>query len=112
MKKENSIEKKKFGLMGCGRVATRHSDAINTSNYAELKAVCDIDEEKAAALGKAIGVPFYSNYHEMLTENPDIAVVNIITPSGMHFEHAMDVIKIHRRKRPIQNCINNSARQG
>ena len=57
-------------------------------------------------------MPFYSNYHKMLTENPDIAVVNIITPSGMHFEHAMDVIKTHRRNVLIEKPVVMTMEQG
>ena len=42
----------KFGLVGCGRIAKRHSELLghNQIGHASLAAVCDIDEEKAKKL--------------------------------------------------------------
>ena len=34
----------------------------------------------------------FSNYHEMFTALPDIDAAAIITPSGMHLEHATDIM--------------------
>ena len=38
------------------------------------------------------GVPAYENYHDMLLKEP-IDVVSILTPSGMHPTHAMDIMQ-------------------
>lgn len=38
-------------------------------------------------------MPWYANYHEMFGCHPQIDVVTIAAPSGMHYEHAMDVIE-------------------
>jgi len=82
----------KIALIGCGRVAGHHCSSISKSDGVALAAVCDLDEERAGSYGEEHGVPFFTNYHEMLKEHPEIDIVSIITPSGMHGEHAAEVI--------------------
>ena len=82
----------RFCIIGCGRVAGNHLQAIDEIEGAELVAVCDIVGERARAYAQKYGVPSYDNYHDMLRrESAD--VVNIITPSGMHPQHVVDVIQ-------------------
>jgi UDP-N-acetyl-2-amino-2-deoxyglucuronate dehydrogenase len=86
-----------FALLGCGRIASRHIEAIQISSNANLIAVCDMDEERASLTAKLAGVPHYSNYHEMLTRHPTIHVVTILTPSGAHFEQGADIITSYQK---------------
>lgn len=58
----------------------------------DLVAVCDLMIEKANTYRDQFGTKAYDNYHRMLLENPQINTVAIITPSGMHYEHALDII--------------------
>jgi UDP-N-acetyl-2-amino-2-deoxyglucuronate dehydrogenase len=91
------METVNFAIIGCGRIAGRHIEAIAASRNGKLIAVCDTDNERAqdkSTLGK---VPYYKNYHDMLEEHPEIHVVSILTPSGAHFEHAMDVLNIYQK---------------
>lgn len=82
----------RFALIGCGRVASRHVEALEAAPDAELVAVCDMIQERAVERSEQGRVPYYLNYHEMIVAHPEIEVVSIITPSGSHFEHAEDVI--------------------
>lgn len=82
----------KVALIGCGRVAGHHLRSIAKVDGGEIVAVCDLDEGKAKAYGAEYGIPSFTNYHAMLGSMPEIDVVAIITPSGMHFEHGMDVL--------------------
>jgi len=86
----------KFALIGCGRIAQWHADAIRQIKDARLVAVCDLVEEKAETIAKKHGVKHYTNYHDMLYKE-DINVVNIITPSGMHAEHAIDIMNTYKK---------------
>jgi UDP-N-acetyl-2-amino-2-deoxyglucuronate dehydrogenase len=86
-----------FALIGCGRIASRHIEAIQASTNAKLIAVCDMEEARARATGQLAEVPHYNNYHEMLTEHPNIHVVTILTPSGSHFEHGADIIQQYQK---------------
>jgi predicted dehydrogenase len=87
----------RVALIGCGRVAGHHLRSIAKVDGGEIVAVCDLMEEKAAAYGKEYGIPHFTNYHEMLTKVQGIDVVAIITPSGMHFEHGMEVMQRYRK---------------
>jgi UDP-N-acetyl-2-amino-2-deoxyglucuronate dehydrogenase len=63
----------------------------------ELIAVCDLVAEKAHAYRDQFGARSYENYHRMLSENPEIDTVAIVTPSGMHYEHALDIISRYKK---------------
>jgi UDP-N-acetyl-2-amino-2-deoxyglucuronate dehydrogenase len=87
----------KVGIIGCGRVSGHHCRSIVATEGAELVAVCDMISEKANLYRDQFGAKAYTNYHRMLIENPQIDAVAIITPSGMHFEHALDIISRYRK---------------
>jgi UDP-N-acetyl-2-amino-2-deoxyglucuronate dehydrogenase len=83
-----------FGIMGCGRVSSKHLDALSDNiEGASLAAVCDIDPEKAKKSGETYKVPHYTSANEMLEKHPEIQVINILTPSGLHAEHLMMLSK-------------------
>jgi len=91
-------------IVGCGRVAGNHLDAITRLPRATIAAVCDLDAARAKAYGDMFGVPWYTNYHEMLVAEP-VDVVSIVTPSGMHPRHAVDVMEQHRKHVVIEKPI-------
>lgn len=83
-------------LMGCGRIAKRHSDLLgnNVIPGARLAAVCDIREDRARAIGERFGVPYYSDADRMMEEqHAAIGAVSILTPSGMHAEHLLQLAR-------------------
>jgi len=82
----------KVALIGCGRVAGHHCRAIVEVEGVALAAVCDLEIAKAEAYAREFGVPAYRSYRDMFATLPDIAVAAVITPSGMHFEHGMEVL--------------------
>lgn len=87
-----TIPTRKLAIIGCGRIAGHHLRSARATDGIEIVAVCDLVEERARIYGSEFGVPYYLNYHSMLTAHPDIDVVAVITPSGMHLEHALDVL--------------------
>jgi UDP-N-acetyl-2-amino-2-deoxyglucuronate dehydrogenase len=87
----------RIALIGCGRVARHHARSIAATEGAELAAVCDLNAETAQSLADEYGVGAYADYHAMLRAHPDADIVAIITPSGMHHEHALDVMRAHGR---------------
>ncbi len=82
-----------FAIIGCGRIAGHHCKAITELNGAKLVAVCDLEIEKADNYARQFGAKSYLDFDKMLSENKNIDVVTIITPSGMHYEHALKIIK-------------------
>ena len=83
-----------FALVGCGRIARRHSDLLGHSQIAgaQLVAVCDSAFEKAEKIGQQFDVSSYSEMDEMML-NENIDVVVVLTPSGMHAEHVVNLAK-------------------
>jgi len=84
----------KFALVGCGRIAKRHSELLGNKQIenAGLVAVCDIDIEKAQRIGKQFNVPYFCDMHEMMRV-VDLDVVTILTESGYHAKHVLELAK-------------------
>jgi predicted dehydrogenase len=87
----------RVALIGCGRIAGHHCRSIKNTRGAELVAVCDLVSTKAEAYGNEFSVPWYIDYRLMLTRHPEINVVAVISPSGMHFEHVSEIISIYNK---------------
>lgn len=84
----------KFALIGCGRIASRHSQLLGNNEITNccLAAVCDIQIEKAVAIGKKFNVPFYNDMHVMM-KDVDIDAVVVLTESGNHEKHTLELVK-------------------
>lgn len=82
----------KFALVGCGRIAKRHSELLGNKQIknAELVSVCDIALDKAKAIGDQFGVPYFENMHEMM-QKMQIDVVCVLTESGYHAKHVIEL---------------------
>jgi predicted dehydrogenase len=93
------------GIIGCGRVAGNHVKAIEKIPGLKLTAACDLIKERAEKLIAGGGIPAYNNYFDMLMRHPEIDLVSIITPSGMHFEHALDIIENFRKNVLIEKPV-------
>ena len=88
------LESKKirFGIVGCGRISHDHLDALNQKNSnGELVAVCDPKADRRAAASEKYNVEGYADYHEMMKNHPEIDVVSVLTPSGLHAEHVIQL---------------------
>lgn len=79
-----------FALVGCGRIAKRHSELLGSKQIqgACLVAVCDIVESKASKIGEQFSIPFFTDMHEMM-QKVKIDVVVVLTESGKHAEHVV-----------------------
>ena len=84
-----------IALIGCGRVAGHHCRSIAAAPGARLAAVCDLDAAKAHAWADEHKVPYFTDYRAMFAAHPEIDIAAVITPSGMHFEHAMEMMERH-----------------
>ncbi len=82
----------KFALVGCGRIAKRHSDLLGHGEIegAQLVAVCDLDESRAKAIGEKFDVPYFTDMHEMMKQI-DLDIVSVLTDSGSHAKVVIDL---------------------
>ena len=80
----------RIGLVGCGRIAKRHSELLGNGQIegAELVSVCDLVATKAETIAALFGVPWFTDMHEMM-EQTELDVVVILTESGLHAEHVI-----------------------
>ncbi len=81
----------RFGVVGCGRIAERHFEAIERhADRAELAAVCDTDE---GALGRAMARTGARGFRrlEQLLAGAEVDCVVLATPSGLHAAQTIDV---------------------
>ncbi len=80
----------KFALVGCGRIAKRHSELLgkNQIRGARLVAVCDVVAEKAQRVGEEFSVPWFADMHQMM-KSADVDVVVVLTESGNHPRHVI-----------------------
>jgi predicted dehydrogenase len=79
-----------FALIGCGRIAKRHSELLGGGviRGARLAAVCDIDGAKAAQVGARFSVPHFTDLHEMMRKAA-VDVVCVLTESGNHAQNVV-----------------------
>lgn len=83
--------KTKFGILGCGLIASVHADAISHIENATLVGVADNKLEFAESFAKMRGVKAFDNYFDMLS-CPEIDVICICTPSCFHAQNAIDAL--------------------
>ncbi|MBK3517609.1 Gfo/Idh/MocA family protein [Carboxylicivirga marina] len=89
-----SKSKIQFAIIGLGHIGKRHAEMIKRNNDAELVAVCDI--KSAVDLSWNETIPFYSELAELLKNHPEIDVVNICTPNGLHANQAIEALEARK----------------
>lgn len=74
-----------FGIIGTGTIGHFHAQAIRAMDGGTLHSVYSRRVENAKILATEFGVKAYSNLEEFLAD-PELEIVTIGTPSGVHFE--------------------------
>lgn len=81
-----------YAVLGLG-VGKHHAQAAFESENADLVAVCDLIPEKLEEAKSKYGdILTYTDFDEML-KNPDIDIVSICVPSGLHAEFAVKAME-------------------
>jgi len=80
----------RFALVGCGRIAQRHAQHIDSNG--ELAAACDIERDRAQDLAERYGATPYQDVDALLGREPDVDVVSICSPNGLHAEHTLKAL--------------------
>ena len=86
MEEKNSISKLRMGVLGLGEGRSVIS-AVQSSDWWELGAVCDLNEQLCQERAREFNLPGYTlDYAEMLAD-PTIDVIGIYTPDPLHARH-------------------------
>ncbi|MEV0694509.1 Gfo/Idh/MocA family oxidoreductase [Streptomyces sp. NPDC050388] len=76
---------RRHGLLGCGRVADNHADAVRALGHGwELAVACDIRPERAADLAERHGVAEVESSAQALLHRPDLTSVSVLTEHAAH----------------------------
>ncbi len=85
--------KLRFALVGCGRIANNHFDAIQKhAERCELTDVCDADPKALAAAVQRTGARGHDSFSAMLAASKADCVV-LTTPSGLHPTQAAEAAR-------------------
>jgi len=77
----------RFGVIGAGHIGKRHAEMVIRHEEAELIAICDPRSREEC--GITWDVPFYPTTEELLANHPELDVVSICTPNGLHAQLAL-----------------------
>ncbi len=76
-----------FAVIGVGLIGPTHARFITEAEGAELKAVCDLREERGKPLADRYGADWLADYRDVMRRD-DIQVVTICLPTALHLEVA------------------------
>jgi len=82
------MSKIKFGVVGQGHIGKRHAEMVRRNANCELVAVCDALPKESLGL-QDLKEQFYTSAEELLKNHPEIDVINVCTPNGLHAEHSL-----------------------
>jgi predicted dehydrogenase len=81
--------------LGIGR---GHARAFqNLPDYFEVAAVCDLDEGRARQVADEYNVPLWTARFEDLLDLPEVDVIDICTPSYLHYDQIMQSLRAGKR---------------
>jgi predicted dehydrogenase len=83
----------RIGIVGCGRIAELQSRGYLAHPRCRIVAVCDVDAERAAALARGCGEPRVHAQLEGLLADPEVDVVDILTPHHLHAAQAIAALE-------------------
>ena len=78
----------KVGVIGLGAMGQHHARLYSQMDC-KLAGVADVDPERAKEIGEKYGVPYYSDYHELLSK---VDAVSIAIPTTLHHAVAMEFL--------------------
>lgn len=82
-----------IAIIGCG-VGKEHADAyLKLPDQFRLVVICDVDQAKARAFADTYHIPHITAALESVCTMREVDVVDICTPSHLHFAHTQQVLR-------------------
>lgn len=89
---QTPARKLSVALAGCGKFGRKRIQACaQIPDEIELRAVMDSDKSRAAKVGEAAGVPFFSDFNSLLDES-DVEAVILAVPNNMHAQLSVQAL--------------------
>jgi len=87
------MEKIRWGILGCGKIARKFAADLQFVGDAELIAVGAREQSTADAFAKDFPAKHVHGSYEALVNNAEVDVIYVATPHGLHHEHVMLCLK-------------------
>ncbi|HET6991614.1 MAG TPA: Gfo/Idh/MocA family oxidoreductase, partial [Bacteroidia bacterium] len=78
-----------------GHIGKRHAEMVRRNSGAELIAVCDSLSKEETGLSD-IKEKYYQSIDDLLNAHPEVDVVSVCTPNGLHAQHAMKALDANK----------------
>lgn len=86
-----------IGVVGAGAIGVRscltHFELPDVHKKADIVAVCDTVADRAQAAAERYHVPSWYGSFEELLENPNVDMVTLCSPIGLHYQQGMMALK-------------------
>ena len=82
-------EKINWGILGCGNIARKFSEALAYLPEAHIQAVGSRNLKKAQEFGQSYQVNKSYGSYEDLVRDPDIDIIYVATPHNFHLQHSL-----------------------
>jgi predicted dehydrogenase len=83
------MEKIRWGILGCGKIAVKFAQDLKLVEGAELRAVASRDGDRARAFAAEHGAKEALDNYLDLAQHAEVDVIYIATPHSHHHEHSL-----------------------
>lgn len=94
-------------VIGAGNMGANHIRIYDELPFVNLVAISDVSADVCHSIQKKYNIPVYGNYMDMLA-NIDIDVVSVCVPTSLHYEVAMNCMRLGKHvlvEKPIANNL-------
>jgi len=84
----NIKDKIQFAVVGAGHIGKRHAEMITRHPEAELIGFVDVLSRDKLNLPDD-SIPLYNSLEELFANHPEVDVVNVCSPNGLHASHSL-----------------------
>jgi len=82
----------KIGIVGCGKIAANHFNSIaELSDHYDLQCICDSHIDTLDQTREKLSVSGYKTLDAMLHAHPDLDLVTLCSPSGLHAKQTIRI---------------------
>ncbi len=83
----------RWAILGCGKIARKFAADLKLVKDAELIAVGAREQSTADAFAKEFPAKYKHSSYDALVQNPEVDVIYVATPHGLHHEHVILCLK-------------------
>jgi predicted dehydrogenase len=87
------MQKIRWGILGCGKIARKFASDLKLVKDASLVAVASRDEQRAKEFSKTYKAEIAFDSYDALVSSDKVDAIYIATPHGLHHEHALLCLK-------------------